>query len=303
VRRIISISIAAILFAASSSIAQQIPAAPPPELPNPSAGANLSRPGVADVLGYRTPYEFWLTCIIITFGLLVMLLVVWHFRSIPERRAEDVARPIIIIMVITGTLILVTAGYSNEQIAPAFRHDHWLYPGAFNPTTGQWRCINKAGKIDSASGRVALMAGLIPKSVLTIAAIAAGVDAFAQTDPASGPLLGFQSRQYPGLLERKYPRPNSEAISVTNFGNKPLQLSSWDGVSSWISFQVTAGQTIVIPCSKCQNTIVIALNDGTKMRTLNIRLGESYGLYWDNSQGAWDLALIAEIARDKRLTR
>jgi len=119
-RRIISISIAAILFAASSSIAQQLPAAPPPELPNPSAGANLPRPGVGDVLGLRTSYEFWLTCIIIIFGLLVMLLVVWHFRSIPERRAEDVARPIIIIMVITGTLILVTAGYSNEQIAPAF---------------------------------------------------------------------------------------------------------------------------------------------------------------------------------------
>ena len=42
------------------------------------------------------------------------------FRRLTNPRPEDISRPIIVITVITGTLMLVTVGYSNEQIAPAF---------------------------------------------------------------------------------------------------------------------------------------------------------------------------------------
>jgi hypothetical protein len=101
----------------TEAAAQQSPRPPAPELPNPSTGGNI---GLAEFLGSRTPYEFWLTCIIIGFGLFVIVLLLWHFRGVPDRRGEDVARAVIIVTVIVGSLILVTAGYSNDQIAPAF---------------------------------------------------------------------------------------------------------------------------------------------------------------------------------------
>jgi glycerol uptake facilitator-like aquaporin len=101
----------------ADAAAQQLPRQPAPDLPNPSAGGNI---GLAQFFSSRTPYEFWLTCIIIAFGLVVIVLLLWHFRSVPDRRTEDVARAVIVVTVIVGTLILVTAGYSNDQIAPAF---------------------------------------------------------------------------------------------------------------------------------------------------------------------------------------
>jgi glycerol uptake facilitator-like aquaporin len=105
------------LMTVADAAAQQLPRPPAPELPNPNAGGNI---GLSQFFSSRTPYEFWLTCIIITFGLVVIVLLLWHFRSMPDRRADDVARAVIVVTVIVGTLILVTAGYSNDQIAPAF---------------------------------------------------------------------------------------------------------------------------------------------------------------------------------------
>lgn len=112
------VAIFSLLLLGTGAAAQQLP--PAPDLPNPSVGSNLGRPGLGAFFTSRTPYEFWLTCIIASFGLIVILLLLWHVRNIPDRRTEDVTRAVVVVMVITGTLILVTAGYSNDQIAPAF---------------------------------------------------------------------------------------------------------------------------------------------------------------------------------------
>jgi hypothetical protein len=86
--------------------------APPPLPKNPSDGANLaiSQGGLTDFFSARTPYEFWLTCLIVLFGLIMTFLFLIHVRRIDSRRTEDVARPIIVITLIVGTLILITAG-------------------------------------------------------------------------------------------------------------------------------------------------------------------------------------------------
>jgi hypothetical protein len=108
-------------FLPSNGAAQQAPAAkPPPDFANPPKGGNLPQAGLMDFFGGRTPYEFWLTVLIAVFGLAVVLLLLWHLRGVSGRKAEDVARPIVVVALITGALILVTAGYSNDQIAPAF---------------------------------------------------------------------------------------------------------------------------------------------------------------------------------------
>jgi O-antigen ligase len=84
--------------------------------PNSIVGAG----NLADVLFKKTPYELWLTCLIIAFGLIVMGLYIYSIRGIADKRPEDVSRALIVITVVTSSLLLITAGYSNEQIAPAF---------------------------------------------------------------------------------------------------------------------------------------------------------------------------------------
>jgi hypothetical protein len=103
------------LASLDAALAQQLPSPPANPLPNPGAGGNL-----IDFIFKKSPYEFWLTCLIIAFGLTVLALYIYAIRNIRDRRPEDVSRALIVITVITGSLVLITAGYSNEQIAPAF---------------------------------------------------------------------------------------------------------------------------------------------------------------------------------------
>lgn len=91
-------------------------APPPPTIPrNPNVGANITAFFTA-----KTPYEFWLTCMIGILGLAIIGFLVFALRRLQNPRPEDISRPIIVITVIIGTLMLVTVGYSNDQIAPAF---------------------------------------------------------------------------------------------------------------------------------------------------------------------------------------
>jgi DMSO reductase anchor subunit len=83
---------------------------------NPTAGAG-NLPGA---LLSKTAYELWMVCLIVAFGLIVICLYIYAVRHIRDKRPEDVSRAMIVITVITGSLLLITGGYSNEQIAPAF---------------------------------------------------------------------------------------------------------------------------------------------------------------------------------------
>lgn len=82
---------------------------------NPSSGSNLT-----NFFSNKTPYEFWLACLFGLFGLAIIYALLFGLRRSIHTRPEDIARPIIVITVITGTLMLITVGYNNEQIAPAF---------------------------------------------------------------------------------------------------------------------------------------------------------------------------------------
>ena len=88
---------------------------PAPTLQNPNTGANLAR-----FFSSKTPYEFWLACMIGVLGLAIVISTMMTLARIKNIRPEDITRPVIILSVITGTLMLVTVGYSNDQIAPAF---------------------------------------------------------------------------------------------------------------------------------------------------------------------------------------
>jgi hypothetical protein len=108
------IVLACIALSPLEAMAQLQPSSPS-LLQNPSTGGNLPQ-----FLSTRTPFEFWLTCVIGTLGLLIILILIMALRGVRNTRPEDIARPVIVITVIMSTLMLVTVGYSNEQIAPAF---------------------------------------------------------------------------------------------------------------------------------------------------------------------------------------
>lgn len=102
-----------LLWSCSADAQEGLPSAG--VLQNPSAGANLTK-----FFSGKTPYEFWLACLIGLLGLCIVVTTMLTLGRLKNIRPEDIARPTIILSVIMGTLILVTVGYSNDQIAPAF---------------------------------------------------------------------------------------------------------------------------------------------------------------------------------------
>jgi hypothetical protein len=115
-RRIASLA-AAIFFMAGASVtafAQDIPE--PPVIANPPAPS-----GGSEFLDTRLiPFEFWLTVVILVFGLVLSVLTIRFLSATVTRKTEEAIRALVVLWVIIGTLTLITAGYSDQQIAPAF---------------------------------------------------------------------------------------------------------------------------------------------------------------------------------------
>jgi hypothetical protein len=62
--------------------------------------------------------EFTLSMIVLGFGLSVVILEIYLIK-VRKISSEDIIKFITITLIITSTLFLITAGYSNDQIAPA----------------------------------------------------------------------------------------------------------------------------------------------------------------------------------------
>ncbi|WP_026968046.1 hypothetical protein [Algoriphagus terrigena] len=80
--------------------------------PPPSEGN-----GVSQILPMSS-YEFYLSLLVLGFGILVILFEFFLIK-IKKINASDTIKFIIITLIIISTLFLITAGYSNDQIAPA----------------------------------------------------------------------------------------------------------------------------------------------------------------------------------------
>jgi hypothetical protein len=102
-----------LVYSHVASAQESLPSVKPPQ--NPNSGGNLTQ-----FFSTKTPFEFWLSCLIMLLGLAIIGALILALRRIDNARPEDFARPIIVVTVIIGTLLLVTVGYNNEQIAPAF---------------------------------------------------------------------------------------------------------------------------------------------------------------------------------------
>lgn len=76
----------------------------------------------SDALGFftRAPLEFWLACLIALVALIVITLLLVFLNRVQNRKADDIAAPVIVVVIVFGVLILSTTGLRNEQVAPAF---------------------------------------------------------------------------------------------------------------------------------------------------------------------------------------
>ena len=81
---------------------------------------NVSQPD-KNLISELTPlssYEFYLSLLVMGFGAFALLLEVWliHKKRISQ---DNMVKFIVVTLIITATLFLITAGYDNNQIAPA----------------------------------------------------------------------------------------------------------------------------------------------------------------------------------------
>jgi hypothetical protein len=63
-------------------------------------------------------YEFFLSLLVLCFGFFALLLEVWLIQK-NKIDQDNTVKFIVITLIITATLFLITAGYNNNQIAPA----------------------------------------------------------------------------------------------------------------------------------------------------------------------------------------
>ena len=74
--------------------------------------------GAPDVISVMTTNELWLSFGVLIFGFLVMLIELYLMRINRFDQGQAV-KFILVTLVITSALFLITAGFSNNQIAPA----------------------------------------------------------------------------------------------------------------------------------------------------------------------------------------
>jgi hypothetical protein len=83
---------------------------------NPPAGVAVSAPAAAT--SYLSSTEGQITLLVLALGALIIVAQFLVLR-LKEGTAEDAMRAYSITLIIIGTLVLICAGYSNNQIAPA----------------------------------------------------------------------------------------------------------------------------------------------------------------------------------------
>lgn len=118
-RLLIGLSLGCLALVASGAGADDLPVN---EIAGYATGeaASASPRGLTGFFSSRTPYEFWLTVLIIGFGVLTLTIVLATFRKSVRIHADQLLRFATVLIIVVGTLVLITAGYNNEQVAPAF---------------------------------------------------------------------------------------------------------------------------------------------------------------------------------------
>lgn len=82
---------------------------------NSATGGNL-----AGSVSLLSNYEFWLTVCVLAFGVLSIILSCRYVAASRTHQADHIIRAIAMNLIVIGTLVTITGGLSDKQIAPAF---------------------------------------------------------------------------------------------------------------------------------------------------------------------------------------
>lgn len=89
----------------------------------PDVAPNLTNePGnnAAGPVSLLSNYEFWLTVSVLLFGVFSIVFSQWSASRLRKAEPEHVVRLLAVNLIVIGTLVTITAGLSDKQIAPAF---------------------------------------------------------------------------------------------------------------------------------------------------------------------------------------
>jgi hypothetical protein len=102
------------VFAILDPAGAQTPSTPsaPPEN---GAGSNVAGP-----VSLLSNYEFWLTVSVLLFGVFSIVFSQWSASRVKRAEPEHIVRLLAVNLIVIGTLVTITAGLSDKQIAPAF---------------------------------------------------------------------------------------------------------------------------------------------------------------------------------------
>lgn len=91
------------------------------EAPSPAPNNPLPHEGqkTAGTISLMTNREFALSFVILVFGLCIIGIEYFILKSIIHQKPEQITQTFIVTLIIVGTLVLISAGYSNDQIGPA----------------------------------------------------------------------------------------------------------------------------------------------------------------------------------------
>lgn len=96
-------------FGVAPALSQQVPATI-----NKSSTGNIAGP-----ISLMSNFEFWLTIGVMIFGSLFFVLEFVLLKGIVKNKTEEIIKVLIVTLIIISTLVLITSGFSNDQIAPA----------------------------------------------------------------------------------------------------------------------------------------------------------------------------------------
>lgn len=74
---------------------------------------------VAGAVSLMSNREFWLSVIILVFGMFIIVVEYFLLRDVVKDKTEEIAKTYTVTLIIIGTLVLISSGFTSQQIAPA----------------------------------------------------------------------------------------------------------------------------------------------------------------------------------------
>jgi hypothetical protein len=100
-----------------------------------------------------------------------------------------------------------------------------------------------------------------------------------------------QQQRGPGSAVQGTIALSKSQLGIENFGNQTIFFSYLKNEpNGWEKDEVGSGQTRILQCDNCVQSVKIAFDDGRSIQTQSAALGEWYAFFWDEAGRHWEFA-------------